>query len=508
MKLNQPSFTGGEISPSLYARVDLTRYANSLKTCRNMIVSSYGGCYNRPGFRFVNASKASGAFRLIPFQFNTTQTYVIELGNHYARFYSNGAQVLNAGVPVEIVTPWSSDEAWSVRYTQSADVMYLAHEDYPTQIIKRTSATAFSISEFVASEGPFQPVNPDQSIKMASSATTGNTTLTSNASVFTASMVGQLVYLENSNTSFYKPWTAGEKAVSVGTIRRNAGKTYQCTAVSTGGTYLLTGGNAPQHDQGAEWDGPGDVRNDGTNTYSVGVLWQYIDAGYGIAKITAYGSSTSVSAVVTKRMPAGVVGGAGSPAHSWSLTGDGTTKTFAIAGNVSDIASNYSVTIGGNPTQSDPNYHPKPSGPVDPCVEIDSFLPGGLIAKDVDGKEITLIDHATLSVSQGRATILGVVPVPCWRIESESGAWVIISKATKCETLERGYVHGDKLEGLSLPVCDDELLPMWEVITSVTDAGIRTVAKISVNDRNYPAGGEAGRYISTHNLIPAKDGNG
>ena len=33
----QPSFTGGELSPSLYGRVDLAKYQTSLKTCRNFI---------------------------------------------------------------------------------------------------------------------------------------------------------------------------------------------------------------------------------------------------------------------------------------------------------------------------------------------------------------------------------------------------------------------------------------------------------------------------------------
>ena len=507
MKLTQPSFTGGEISPSLYARVDLQRYATSLKTCRNMIVSSYGGVYNRPGLRYVNATKSNGKVRLIPFQFNTTQTYVIELGNHYARFYANGGQVVNAGVPVEIVTPWSADEAWGVRYTQSADVMYLAHPSYPTQVIKRTSAVTFTISAFVAYEGPFLPVNGDESIKMASSGVSGNVTITCNAAnTFTSSMVGQLVYLENKNLSNVKPWTAGEKNVSVGTVRRNAGKTYQCTSTSSGGTYTLTGGNAPEHDQGAQWDGPGDVRNDGTNTYSVGVLWQYIDSGYGIAQITAYVSGTAVNAVVTKRMPSGVVGGAGTPANSWSLTGDGTTVTFAIAGNNSNSNGLYSVTIGGSPVQSNPAYQPSPSGPVENCVAVDSFLPGGMLARDVNGKRIALINHATLEVSFDIAKVWGVALEPCWRIEGESGAWLVISKCTRCETLESGYVYGDQLEGLSLPGCGEDLRPVWEKIVSVTDAGLRLVAKIDAKDHNYPAGGERGRYLSTHNAIMIKNG--
>lgn len=363
MKLVQPSFTGGEISPSLYARTDLERYASSLRTCRNFIVSSFGGVYNRPGTRYIAATKSNQQVRLIPFQFNTQQTYVIELGAFYARFYSNGFQVMNGASPVEIATPWSGTDVWALRYTQSADVLYLTHPNYPPQMIERTGASSFTIAPYVAQEGPFLPVNPDQSALMASSAVSGNVTLTSNSGAFQSGMVGQFVYLENANLSQNKPWTSGEKNCPVGAFRVNAGNTYQNIGQSSGGSYVLCGGNAPQHTQGAEWDGPGDVRSDGTTNYSVGCLWQYIDSGYGIAQITAFANANQVSAFVTKRLPAGVVGGAGTPGHTWNLTGDGTTVTFPIAGNVTNIPTNYSVTISGVQVQSDPNYTPEPRGP-------------------------------------------------------------------------------------------------------------------------------------------------
>ena len=45
----QPSFTGGELSPTLFGRVDLERWGTSLKTCRNFIVQADGGVVNMPG---------------------------------------------------------------------------------------------------------------------------------------------------------------------------------------------------------------------------------------------------------------------------------------------------------------------------------------------------------------------------------------------------------------------------------------------------------------------------
>ena len=71
----QPSLSSGEISPSLYARVDLTKYATGLKTCRNFIVEKFGGISNRPGTQFIAEVKDSSKnVRLIEFIFNSDQT--------------------------------------------------------------------------------------------------------------------------------------------------------------------------------------------------------------------------------------------------------------------------------------------------------------------------------------------------------------------------------------------------------------------------------------------------
>ena len=79
--LSQRSFSGGEISPSLYARVDFNKYQTSLRQCRNFIVQKHGGVANRPGTKLVGEVKDSTKkVRLIPFVFNRDQTYVLEFG--------------------------------------------------------------------------------------------------------------------------------------------------------------------------------------------------------------------------------------------------------------------------------------------------------------------------------------------------------------------------------------------------------------------------------------------
>ena len=143
----QPSFSGGELAPSLHARVDLAKYATGLKTCRNFFVQAHGGVANRPGTKFVcETANSAKTTRLIPFEFNTEQTYILEFGHQTMRVIKDGGQVLSSGSPVSIATPYSDTELADLNFTQSADVMTICHPSHPVKEVKRTSHTAWSIT--------------------------------------------------------------------------------------------------------------------------------------------------------------------------------------------------------------------------------------------------------------------------------------------------------------------------------------------------------------------------
>lgn len=359
--LLQPTFSGGELSPSLYARVDIERYGNSVKTGKNFLVRPTGGLVNRPGFQFIGEVKDSTKrVRLIPFEFSVEAAYVIELGDQYARFYANGAPIMSGMTPVEVATPWTLAELDQVKFTQTADVMILVHPNHAPRRLSRTTPTTFVLDLFEVKEGPFRDVNADEAVKVAVSARAGNVTVTSNANIFTADMVGLLMYVEQKSLGQVKPWTQGDRSVVVGTLRRSDGKTYRATTVpaASGGGVMYTecGSFRPVHQQGREWDGPGDARTDGTNNWRVGVEWEYQDSGYGIVRLTGYTNATTMTGVVVRELPQGVVGGLGSPARSWTFSGNGTTTVFSTTGAVSTSRGDYEVLIGGVPVQPDPNY--------------------------------------------------------------------------------------------------------------------------------------------------------
>ena len=84
------NFTAGELSPRLDGRTDFNKYFNGSKTLENMVVHPHGAASRRPGSYFIHEVKTSSAkTRLIPFEFSTTQTYIMEFGNQYIRFFKD-----------------------------------------------------------------------------------------------------------------------------------------------------------------------------------------------------------------------------------------------------------------------------------------------------------------------------------------------------------------------------------------------------------------------------------
>ena len=190
--ISQRSFSGGELSPSLYARTDIAKYVTSLRTQRNQITLRGGGSSNRPGTKFVIETKdSSKASRLIPFIFNSAQTYVLEFGDQYMRVHRNGANIEVSGVGAwgagptyvigdlvvdggvnyycilghnnqqppnvtywyaltddiyEIPTSYLEADLFTLEYKQSADVITIDHPSYDPQELSRTADTTWVLA--------------------------------------------------------------------------------------------------------------------------------------------------------------------------------------------------------------------------------------------------------------------------------------------------------------------------------------------------------------------------
>ena len=212
----QNNFNAGEWSPLTYGRVDLERYRSALALCRNYVPTAQGGLTRRPGTRYVaNVKNSANVVRLVAFEFSITQAYVLEFGAGYIRFYLNNGQLLNAGVPYEVATPYGAGDLDSLYFTQSADVLYIAHPNYAPRKLIRAGALSWSISTISFTDGPYQTINASTTTLTSSAAGPGSATVTASTATFAATDVGRLIRLKSGSNWGWGTITAYTSATQV-----------------------------------------------------------------------------------------------------------------------------------------------------------------------------------------------------------------------------------------------------------------------------------------------------
>ena len=187
------AFSGGEISPEMFGRISDNKFQQGAATMRNFVAKPQGPAQNRPGFAFVREVKDSTkGTRLLPFTFNTTQTMILEFGEQYFRFHTQGQTLFyndgaawNSGtnyvvgdiakynnvnyyaktvhsnsqppnatnwypLPTnpniyEIPHTYAEADLFDVHYVQSADVLTLVHPLHPPKELRRLGATKWEL---------------------------------------------------------------------------------------------------------------------------------------------------------------------------------------------------------------------------------------------------------------------------------------------------------------------------------------------------------------------------
>lgn len=145
--LVQRSFTSGELAPSLRSRVDVSKYSTGLALCENMFVRAQGGAYSRPGTYFIGeVGTSSKRARLVPFSFNTQQTYILVFEDLKIRFIKNGGYILSGGVPYEVVTTYTEAELPRLYFTQNADTLTICHPSHDPTNLGRVTDTNWTLT--------------------------------------------------------------------------------------------------------------------------------------------------------------------------------------------------------------------------------------------------------------------------------------------------------------------------------------------------------------------------
>ena len=294
----QPSFTSGEVSPSIYSRIDIDQYHSGLRRCRNFIVHPHGGVSNRPGTRFVAETKDSTKESIVQeFIFSASQKYVLEIGHEYIRFYTEGARI-DADTPIswsvstayeegeyvtyssstatstyysiqdgtgqyptesssaywteqtcyEIPTTYQEEDLQDLRFETSADVIYITHKDYQPATLSRLGAANWVLEDYEPDDGPFMPENLEETFSLSSSALTGSVSLASTTAIFASTHVGALFRL----THYIESQKVAAALASVTTT--SSIKCFSTWRIITHGTWTGKISIQKSNDGGTTWN--------------------------------------------------------------------------------------------------------------------------------------------------------------------------------------------------------------------------------------------------------------
>lgn len=145
------SFNGGEFGPDVSGRVDIDKYYSGCLVAQNFVLLPSGAARGMPGTYYVATGKTLGKkVRMVEFAFSTIQTYMIEFGDLYIRFYKDKGQILDGAAAYELTSPYLEADLPQLIFRQSADVLYITHPSYPPKMLTRTGHTAWTLTDFVA----------------------------------------------------------------------------------------------------------------------------------------------------------------------------------------------------------------------------------------------------------------------------------------------------------------------------------------------------------------------
>lgn len=218
----QTNFTAGELTPRMWGRPDVARYQNGAETVENGIPSVHGGVERRGGFRFAAATKHGGARRadVATYTFNVDQSYLLEFGHQYIRFFSStGAQLLDDSLqPLEIASPYTEDQVFQITRKQGGDTMFLFHPDVPTHRLRRLTSSQWVLDAVPWVAEPFAEIghSPDARLTLSDpSVGTGRTFTTDPVTAPNAPTIGTAVAMNaGARVHFTPPADSGGSLIT------------------------------------------------------------------------------------------------------------------------------------------------------------------------------------------------------------------------------------------------------------------------------------------------------
>ena len=152
-------------------------------------------------------------------------------GSTFANAYSSGGSASFEGIE----SPYLTADIPSIKYTQSADVLYLVHPDYAPRKLARTGAYSWTLSVIEFVDGPYLLENISATT-ITPGATSGPTTWTASAPIFagTSADVGRVFrFKDAANDWFWVKITAHSSTTVVTGTAYAAGTNNPGTLSST-----------------------------------------------------------------------------------------------------------------------------------------------------------------------------------------------------------------------------------------------------------------------------------
>lgn len=210
---------------------------------------------------------------------NTFELSGVDSRNYDA--YTSGGTVSEI---YEIASPYLTADLFDLKFTQSADVLYITHPGYKPRKLSRTGHTAWTLTEITFVDGPYLNANTSATTITPSAATGAGVTLLASTPIFVPTDVGRLVRIGH-----IPPAWAVSTAYAKGAMVRNNGAIYIATQA---GTSAASGGPS----------GAGSSITDNT------VVWKYAVSSdglyWGYATITGYTSTTIVVVTINRDLAA------------------------------------------------------------------------------------------------------------------------------------------------------------------------------------------------------------
>lgn len=379
-------------------------------------------------------------------------------GNFYVRFKSNTINVhyvsqctVEAAGVMTLPTVWPAASLSNVRWDQSADVIFAACDGFQQQRIERRGTHSWSVVKYAPEDGPFRVQNVSTTT-IAPSALTGNVTLTASQPTFYSTHVGALFSVTSVGQIVTQSVTA-ENTFSNSIKVTGVGTTRTITIILTG-TWVATVSLQFSLDNVVWSDVPAKTWTANVNTsyadgldnqiiyYRIGVKTGGFTSGTvsetlsiptgsitGIARVTAFTSSTVVSAEVLTAM-GGTTASAIWAEGEWSdFRGWPTCVVFyegrlwwagrnGVWGSVSDAFESYDGTTVGD---SGPISRTVGSGPVD---VINWLMPLQRLLLGAQGSELSARSTSfeepltPTNFNIHTASTQGSSAIPCLKIDS------------------------------------------------------------------------------------------